>query len=175
MKPNHFSVNWKNEKWIGTRNWGFPRYWVQALSVTIASPSPSSSSPSPSKSMATGLIYVQTDFEAIWKLLPKDIAVLTPVWYQTMRRWQGVQFSSVTFGSEHCPILMGTLAAFCINSECRTSLEFRCKDLMERWAEKWEKHLVLRMYMDISVNMHMNRQCFATTCRVIYIYAQSLK
>ena len=35
------------------------------------------------KSIATGAFYVQTKFEAIWTLLPKDVEVLNQIGYQT--------------------------------------------------------------------------------------------
>ena len=41
------------------------------------------------KSMATGLICVQAGFEAIWGLLPGDMAVLAPVGCRTVLRGQG--------------------------------------------------------------------------------------
>ena len=49
------------------------------------------------KSIATGLVYVQTDLKAILKLLSKDMAVLTPVGYQTMQLWKEIQDSKKKF------------------------------------------------------------------------------
>ena len=34
-------------------------------------------------SIATGPLYVHTEFEAIWMLLPEDVAVLNPMGYRT--------------------------------------------------------------------------------------------
>ena len=38
------------------------------------------------KSIATGLLYVHTKFEAIWTLLPEDMAVLNPMGYRALYR-----------------------------------------------------------------------------------------